>query len=69
MKRRFVDAAGEAVTVSSAGPGGPHVAGDRARFDVFAKVPWYPFPGGRMFRVPYSMMGSWYYALRDRLGV
>jgi len=44
------------------------VAGDRARFDVFAKVPWYPFPGGRMFRVPYSMMGSWYYALRDRLG-
>ncbi|MBQ2260611.1 MAG: FAD-binding oxidoreductase [Loktanella sp.] len=45
------------------------VAGDRARFDVFAKVPWYPFPGGRMFRVPYSMMGSWYYALRDRLGV
>jgi gamma-glutamylputrescine oxidase len=45
------------------------VAGERARFDVFAKVPWYPFPGGRMFRVPYSMMGSWYYSLRDRLGV
>ncbi|MGH1330663.1 MAG: FAD-binding oxidoreductase [Paracoccaceae bacterium] len=45
------------------------VDGDRARFDVFANVPWYPFPGGRMLRVPYSMMGSWYYALRDRLGV
>lgn len=45
------------------------IDGDRTRFDVFAKVPWYPFPGGRMFRVPYSMVGSWYYALRDRLGV
>jgi gamma-glutamylputrescine oxidase len=45
------------------------VAGDRSRFDVFAKVPWIPFPGGRMFRVPYSVMGSWYYGLRDRLGV
>jgi gamma-glutamylputrescine oxidase len=45
------------------------VDGDKSRFDVFAKVPWYPFPGGRMFRVPYSMVGSWYYALRDRLGV
>jgi len=45
------------------------VDGDKTRFDVFAKVPWYPFPGGRMFRVPYSMVGSWYYALRDRLGV
>ena len=45
------------------------IQGDRARFDVFAKVPWYPFPGGRMFRVPYSVMGSWWYGLRDRLGV
>tara|TARA_R110002096_G_scaffold329093_7_gene523248 strand:+ start:11170 stop:12480 length:1311 start_codon:yes stop_codon:yes gene_type:complete len=45
------------------------VDGDKTRFDVFADVPWYPFPGGRMFRVPYSMVGSWYYALRDRLGV
>lgn len=45
------------------------VNGDLTRFDVFAKVPWYPFPGGRMFRVPYSMIGSWWYAMRDRLGV
>ncbi len=45
------------------------IDGDKGRFDVFARVPWYPFPGGRMFRVPYSMVGSWYYALRDRLGV
>ncbi len=45
------------------------IDGDRSRFDVFEKVPWYPFPGGRMFRVPYSMIGSWWYATRDKLGV
>ena len=45
------------------------IDGDRTRFDVFAGVKWYPFPGGRIFRVPYSMAGSWYYAMRDRLGL
>ncbi len=45
------------------------VDGDRSRFDVFERVPWIPFPGGRRFRVPYSMIGSWWYGLRDRLGV
>ncbi len=45
------------------------VDGDLTRFDAFAKVPWLPFPGGRRFRVPYSMIGSWWYGLRDRLGV
>jgi gamma-glutamylputrescine oxidase len=45
------------------------VHGDLTRFDVFAKVPWLPFPGGRRFRVPYSVLGSWWYGLRDRLGV
>ena len=45
------------------------IDGDRSRFDVFENVPWYPFPGGRLFRVPYSVAGSWWYALRDRLGI
>ncbi|WP_420406092.1 NAD(P)/FAD-dependent oxidoreductase [Nisaea sp.] len=45
------------------------IDGDRSRFDVFENVPWYPFPGGRLFRVPYSVVGSWWYTLRDRLGV
>ncbi|MBI6628923.1 NAD(P)/FAD-dependent oxidoreductase [Pontibaca salina] len=45
------------------------IDGDLTRFDVFAKLPWYPFPGGRMFRVPYSVIGSWWYGLRDKLGV
>ncbi|PVA11989.1 gamma-glutamylputrescine oxidoreductase [Pelagivirga sediminicola] len=45
------------------------IDGDLTRFDVFENVPWFPFPGGRTFRVPYSVMGSWWYGLRDRLGV
>lgn len=45
------------------------IHGDATRFDVFAGLPWIPFPGGRTFRVPYSVMGSWWYGLRDRLGV
>lgn len=45
------------------------IDGDLTRFDVFQDVPWYPFPGGRMFRVPYSMAGSWWYALRDKFGI
>ena len=43
--------------------------GDAGRFDTFAAVPWIPFPGGQRFRVPYSMLGSWWYGLRDRLGL
>jgi gamma-glutamylputrescine oxidase len=45
------------------------IHGDTSRFDVFAGLPWFPFPGGRTFRVPYSVMGSWWYGLRDRLGL
>lgn len=45
------------------------IDGDLTRFDTFAAVPWLPFPGGRRFRVPYSVAGSWWYGLRDRLGL
>lgn len=45
------------------------IDGDLTRFDVFAGLPWYPFPGGRALRVPYSVAGSWWYGLRDRLGL
>ena len=45
------------------------VRGDMARFDTFASLPWIPFPGGRMFRAQYSTLGSWWYAIKDRLGV
>ena len=43
--------------------------GQAERFDAFAELPHYPFPGGQMFRVPFSAIGAWYYSLRDRLGV
>ena len=42
---------------------------DRSRFDVFENVPWIPFPGGQALRVPYSVAGSWWYMLRDKLGI
>ncbi|MDO6590217.1 gamma-glutamylputrescine oxidoreductase [Loktanella sp. D2R18] len=45
------------------------ISGDASRYDVFEKVPYIPFPGGRMFRVPYSVIGSWYYDIKDRLGL
>ncbi|MBV7317310.1 FAD-binding oxidoreductase [Shewanella sp. NIFS-20-20] len=39
------------------------------RFDAFAQLPHYPFPGGHALRVPFSAIGAWYYSLRDKLGV
>jgi gamma-glutamylputrescine oxidase len=45
------------------------VAGDATRFDVFADLRNYAFPGGRLFRVPLTALGAWWYGLRDRLGV
>lgn len=39
------------------------------RFDAFARLPHYFFPGGRQFRVPFTALGAWYYSLRDKLGV
>ena len=45
------------------------INGKTKEFDTFAKIPWIPFPGGRALRVPYSVMGSWWYALKDRTGL
>ncbi|QXI26590.1 NAD(P)/FAD-dependent oxidoreductase [Pseudomonas vanderleydeniana] len=39
------------------------------RFDALAGLTHYPFPGGRLLRVPFTAMGAAYYQLRDRLGV
>ncbi|GAB3484165.1 NAD(P)/FAD-dependent oxidoreductase [Azotobacter salinestris] len=43
--------------------------GQAERFDAFAALPHYPFPGGRLLRVPFTALGAWYYNLRDQLGV
>lgn len=45
------------------------VSGQAKRFDAFAQLPHYPFPGGQMFRVPYTALGAFYYGLRDKLGI
>jgi gamma-glutamylputrescine oxidase len=43
--------------------------GQAERFDAFASLPHYPFPGGQALRVPLSALGAWYYSLRDKLGI
>lgn len=45
------------------------IAGQAERFDIFAGLPQYPFPGGRIFKTPYTAIGAWYYNMRDKLGV
>ena len=45
------------------------IQGDTSRFDAFARLPHHPFPGGRMFRVPFTAMGALWYQMRDQLGV
>ena len=44
------------------------VTGDPTRFNIIANLPYYPFPGGRLFRVPATIAGSWYYRARDARG-
>ena len=46
---------------------GEAVSGHTQRFDVFASLPYLPFPGGRSLRVPLTVLGSWYYRALDRV--
>ena len=43
--------------------------GQAERFDAFASLPHYPFPGGNLFRIPFTAIGAWYYTLRDKFGI
>ncbi len=45
------------------------IAGQAERFDIFAGLRYYPFPGGKILRVPLTVLGSWYYRFRDKVGV
>ncbi len=45
------------------------VTGNNTRFDVFAGLPYFPFPGGKLLRVPLTVAGSFWYRARDALGV
>lgn len=57
----FTHVAGKALALA--------IQGQAERFDAFASLPHYPFPGGRLFRVPFTALGAWYYLLRDKMGV
>lgn len=48
---------------------GEVLVGQATRFDAFANLPHYPFPGGHALRIPFSAIGAWYYTLRDKLGI
>ncbi|WXL23965.1 FAD-binding oxidoreductase [Ectopseudomonas mendocina] len=48
---------------------GEALRGQAERFDAFADLPHYPFPGGQLFRVPFTAIGAWYYSLRDKFGI
>jgi gamma-glutamylputrescine oxidase len=45
------------------------IKGQLSRYDVFASMKNYPFPGGRVFRVPLTALGAWYYGMREKLGI
>ncbi|MFT6327788.1 MAG: gamma-glutamylputrescine oxidase, partial [Crocinitomicaceae bacterium] len=44
------------------------IQGQAERYDVFASLPQYPFPGGRSLRIPLTALGATFYNLRDKLG-
>lgn len=43
------------------------IAGTAERFDIMAKLPNWPFPGGTLLRWPLLVTAMLYYSLRDRL--
>jgi gamma-glutamylputrescine oxidase len=43
------------------------MAGTAERFDVFARIPHLPFPGGRWFRTPALVLAMAWFRLRDLL--
>jgi len=44
------------------------VRGHATRFDIWASLPNFPFPGGKYLRVPLTTLGAWWYGWRDKLG-
>ncbi|HCL63719.1 MAG TPA: gamma-glutamylputrescine oxidoreductase, partial [Rhizobium sp.] len=48
---------------------GEAVAGHSGRYDVWSSLQALPFPGGKTFRVPLTVLGAWWYGMRDKLGV
>ena len=45
------------------------LTGHAERFDAFAALKHYAFPGGRHFQIPFTAIGAAYYNLRDKLAI
>ena len=45
------------------------VQGQAERFDVFSSIKHMPFPGGRLFSVPLTALGAFYYQMKEKLGL
>lgn len=45
------------------------LTGHAERFDAFAQLKHYAFPGGRHFQIPFTAVGAAYYNLRDKLAI
>jgi gamma-glutamylputrescine oxidase len=45
------------------------VAAQTTRFDLWASLPYLPFPGGQALRVPLTALGALWYDMRDKLGI
>lgn len=45
------------------------IAGQAEKFDIMARLPLPPFPGGPAFRTPLLVLAMTWFSLRDRLGV
>ena len=60
---------GQGVTMATLGGqiAADAIAGTLDRFDLLAKLPTPPFPGGKLLRWPSLVAGMSWYALRDRL--
>jgi gamma-glutamylputrescine oxidase len=43
------------------------ISGHAERFDIMARIPHRPFPGGPLLRYPAQILGMLWYAMRDRL--
>ena len=43
------------------------IRGQASRLDVYARIPHYPFPGGRALRTPLLVAAMAWYKLRDAL--
>ncbi len=48
---------------------GEVMKGHAERFDAFASLKHFPFPGGHLLRVPYTALGAFYYGMRDKFGI